>query len=302
MKNKNILFRADSSSIIGTGHIKRDLVLAKKFKQNNNDIFFACQNLAHNINNKILEKNHTLEILTTNSINELSLIIKKHQIDIIVIDHYKINIKYEKKIKEQNPNIKIMVLDDIYNNHHCSILLNHNIYAKKKNYKTLVPKECKLLCGKKYTLLRDEFKKEKKKSHKKENSVFVAMGGADTSSLNLPILKILKKFKDLKVNVVTTTANKNLQTLQSYCKKHKQIKLHINSNKIAKLIAKSKFGIITPSVTANECYFMDLPFIAIKSASNQNYMYDYLKCNKHLIMNKYSTSKLKQYITRLHNV
>ena len=61
----------------------------------------------------------------------------------IVIDHYKIDVKFERQIKDINPSLKIMVIDDTYQKHYCDILLNHNIYAKKKNYKKLVPKNCK---------------------------------------------------------------------------------------------------------------------------------------------------------------
>ena len=50
---QNILFRADSSSTIGTGHIMRDLVLAKQYK--NSNIIFATQDLDGNINYKIKE-------------------------------------------------------------------------------------------------------------------------------------------------------------------------------------------------------------------------------------------------------
>lgn len=49
----NILFRADSSSTIGTGHIMRDLVLAQQYPEAN--ITFATQDLNGNINHKIIE-------------------------------------------------------------------------------------------------------------------------------------------------------------------------------------------------------------------------------------------------------
>jgi len=41
MKNKTILFRADSSSTIGTGHIMRDLVLAQKYAKKGYKIIFG---------------------------------------------------------------------------------------------------------------------------------------------------------------------------------------------------------------------------------------------------------------------
>ena len=54
----NILIRANSSSSIGTGHIMRDLVLAKQYK--NENIIFATQDLVGNINHKIEEENYKM--------------------------------------------------------------------------------------------------------------------------------------------------------------------------------------------------------------------------------------------------
>ncbi|WP_066221072.1 UDP-2,4-diacetamido-2,4,6-trideoxy-beta-L-altropyranose hydrolase [Aliarcobacter cryaerophilus] len=294
----NILVRADSSSNIGTGHIMRDLVLAKQYK--NQNIIFATQDLVGNINHKIEEENYKIELLKSNDFEELNKLVKKFEIDMIIIDNYDIDYNFEKKLKEDNSSLKIFVLDDTYEKHFCDILLNHNIYADEKKYKNKVPKHCELRCGAKYTLLRDEFleaKKTKKRVKKKNQTIFLGLGGADHKNLNIKILKVVEKFKkSLKVNLVTTTANKHLEELKGYCKDKKWINLQINSNEVAKLMSKSDFAIVTPSVTANEIFYLDLTMITIKTAKNQNQMHKYLKKKGYFTMKKFDKQKLNKYL------
>ena len=56
---------------------------------------------------------------------------------------------------------------------------------------------------------------------------------------------------------------------------------------------KSDFAIVTPSVTVNEVYFMNLPFIAIKTASNQKDIYSYLKKKRFTTIKKFNKNILK---------
>ena len=279
MKAKVILFRADSSSSIGTGHIMRDLVLAKKYADKGAKIIFATQNLKGNLNQIIVNSGYKVVVLDTNKFKTLNSLLQKKKPDLLIIDSYDIDYKFEKKIKSKNPDLKLMVLDDTYEKHYCDILLNHNIYAKKKRYKNLLPKNSKVYCGANYTLLRQEFLDAKKTNYKKGKklTVFLSLGGADKDELNIPILKALKNFKNIKVHLVTTLANKNLKKLKKFVKKKKWIKLHINSNKVATLMAKSHFGVVTPSVVLNELYFMELPYFVIQTASNQSEMVKYIK-------------------------
>jgi len=293
----NILIRADSSSQIGTGHIMRDLVFAKKYPDAN--IIFATQNLNGNINHKIIEAGYKIEILNSNNFEELDKLVKKLYIDMIVIDHYGIDYKFEKQLKFDNPKLKIFSFDDTYEKHYCDIVLNHNIYGDDKEYIDLVPKDCELRCGSKYTLLRDEFFKAKNPMVKKENNIFtffVAIGGSDILNLNPKILEVFSKFSNIKVNIVTTNANNNLKELEEFCKDKKWIQLHINAINLALLMAQSDYAIITPSVTCNEVYFMELPFIAIKVADNQNYMVEFLKKNKYTVMEEFQQEKFKNLI------
>lgn len=287
----NILFRADSSATIGTGHIMRDLVLAKQYPKDK--ILFATQDLSGNINHKISESGYEIYTLNSSDVEELDKLIKRLNIDLLVIDNYGIDAKQEKQLKIKNPKLKILSFDDTYEKHNCDILLNHNISADKKKYKGLVPKDCELRCGSKYTLLRDEFYEAKK-----QKTVFLAMGGADHSNLNIKILKVLEDFENIQTIVVTTNANQNLDALKKHVKGKKNIALHINSKKIAKLMKKSDFAIVTPSVIVNEVHFMELPFIAIKTAENQDDIYRYLKKN-FLVLSKFNKNQLKTKIIEI---
>ncbi len=301
----NILFRADSSYKIGTGHIMRDLVLASQYKDSK--IIFATQNLDGNINHKITEAGYKIEILKSNDIQELDKLIKKYKTDMIIIDHYGIDYKFEEKLKTQNPTLKIMILDDTYEKHHCDILLNHNISANQKKYKNLVPKDCELRCGGKYTLLRDEFIKEMaknklKKIKKKKASkfkIFIAMGGADSYNMNLKILKILKQYNNIKIHITTTSANQGLSSLQAYVKRDKNIRLHVDKNNIAKVISKCDFGIVTPSVIVNEVINLGLPIISIMVAENQLDMHKFLKGKKIYVLKKNKIKKLTSFVDKM---
>lgn len=290
----NILFRADSSSLLGIGHIMRDLVLAKKYRKKGNKIIFATQNLKGNINSQISKLGYDVEILKSNCINELISIIIKLKIDTLILDHYDITFEDEKKIKMKTK-IKIISFDDTYQKHYCDVLINHNISANPKKYLGLVPAKCKLKCGSKYTLIRDEFLIEKKKKN-----IFLAMGGTDSQNTSLKILKILKKFSNLKVNLITTASNQNINMLNKYIKNNKFIKIYVNSNKIAKLMKRSDFAIVSPSVIVHEVIYMELKFIAIKTADNQNDMYNYLVENNYKVVSSINNvKKIKDYIKEM---
>jgi UDP-2,4-diacetamido-2,4,6-trideoxy-beta-L-altropyranose hydrolase len=287
----NILFRADSSSKIGLGHVMRDLVLAKEMERDNHTVSFASRDLDGNMNHKIP---YSIEILKTNSSFELLEVIKKLKIDLVVFDHYGIDWRFEKEIRESGE-VKVLSFDDTYEKHHCDILLNHNISAKPEKYKSLVPEFCEIRAGGKYTLIREEFVIEKRRTRRQKKTkyptLFIAMGGADTNNLSLDILKLVPK--GFKVNLVTTTANKNLKKLKKFAFLNRWVTLHINSNEIAKIISNSTFAIVTPSVIVHEVFYMQLPFLAIKTADNQYDIYRFLDRNRYPVLKEFSKRLVK---------
>lgn len=275
-----VLFRCDSSSSIGLGHVMRDLVLAKQYE--GDTILFACQNLEGNINITIP---YPVHILKSNEPEELISLIKSLHIDILIIDHYGINYETEKIIKEHT-NVKLCCFDDEYKEHFCDEIINHNISADKMKYNN--PNIVKIIPP----LIRDEFKHEKPIEREKIYDFFIAIGGTDSTNINIPILKHIPD--SLNISLVTTSANANLDELKKYVACKENISLHVNSKEIAKLINQSKFAIITPSVMVHEILFMNIPFIAIKIASNQDDICTYLKENNYLTMPKWDKQEFKK--------
>ncbi len=291
----NILFRVDSSSKIGHGHVMRCLVLAKQYREDN--VIFATQDLKGNANQKIIDESYKLIALNDGSVNELVQRINELNIDMVVFDHYGINSDFEKAVKGDS-GVKILSFDDVYEKHYCDILLNHNIYADAGKYKDLVPDFCEIRCAKKYTLVRDEFKKieiKKNPSNKGKLVVFVCLGGADANNISLPVLEILSDFDNIIVNLATTSSNKNIEKLLGFSKQYEDINICIDCN-VAELMSNSNFSIITPSVIVHEAIIFKLPFIAILTADNQELMYQYLCENNYPVFRQDELNELRMEI------
>jgi spore coat polysaccharide biosynthesis predicted glycosyltransferase SpsG len=150
-------------------------------------------------------------------------------------------------------------------------------------------------------LIREEFQKAKQKyrwkQRNKVKTIFLAMGGADTSNLSLKIIKLIPK--NIKINIVTTSANQNLAKLKKFAFLHKNIKLHINTNKMAEIIANSDFAIITPSVILHEVLFMKITFLAIQTADNQKDMTNYLKQKNFKVLDKFRKNRFKRELWKI---
>ena len=270
---KKVLIRSDSSSRIGLGHIKRDLVYASRLQDI--ELSFAVQDLDGNINNTIP---FPLHILKTPNCDELIDLCHHLKVEHLIIDNYSISYEDEKKIKDSCA-LFLSVFDDTYEKHYCDEVINHNIGANAIKYKRLIPITAKISLIE--PLIRDEFKKielrDRQKDKNKQFNIFICMGGVDSKNLTPAILEVCQQFHNVQMHIITTSLNNNLPLLKKKIKSINNAELYIDTNEMAHLMNKSDLAIITPSVILHEVMFMKLPFIVIKSASNQNDIYSYLK-------------------------
>ncbi len=279
---RRILFRSDSSSRIGLGHIKRDLVLASRL--DSNEIHFASMSLPGNINHEIPYPVHPLK---TSDVKELIDLCKHLDIDHLIVDHYGLTLEDEKQIKK-NSSLRLSVFDDTYEEHYCDEVINHNLGANPKKYARKVPSFCKISLM--TPLIRQEFPQEKKhKRHKK--GIFLSLGGSDPKNLILRILKLLKQH-GREVSVAITSSNTNISVLKAYAYVNRWVKLHIDDD-IPKLLNSCELAIVTPSVLAAETLFMGVPLISVRTADNQIEVEKYLKRQRFTTLKASQVHKLK---------
>ena len=276
-KKLNILFRTDSSSFIGLGHIMRCLVLATRLKNENKNlnIIFATQNLKGNINSKILQNGFKLHKLSSSKKSELIELISKKKIDLLIIDSYEISYRYEKAIINKTK-CKTLVFDDMFHKHNSDMVLNHGLQVKKQKYKNLISKKTKIFCGVKYTILRDEFFKNYKKT-KNNNKIAIILGGNDIKNLSLKIAKLLQKIdKKYKITIITTKVNPNLSQLQN----KQNIKLLVDIKNVAQTLCQHELIICASGGNLFEVMAMKKRFINIKVAKNQDSIVEFLQKKK----------------------
>ena len=162
------IIRADSSSVIGTGHIMRCLTLADYMRQNGGDVKFICRDLPGNIVSYIQSKNYPvilldyeqsdpsplskyekwLGITRENDCKQCGEILSNEDnIDWLIVDHYALDERWEAQLRKYVKNI--MAIDDLANRgHDCDILLDQNLHIDmEERYCELVSESCRQLLG-----------------------------------------------------------------------------------------------------------------------------------------------------------
>ena len=271
-----VILRVDFSSKIGLGHLRRQEAYIQR--KNIKNLVILCKECD--------EKLTKLPIIKIKDEEEFFKKVKELNPKEVIVDNYNFTYEDEKKFKEFFPDIKLIVFDDTYEKHFADVIINHNLGAKKAKYEN--PEKVKII----KPLIRKEFKKIKK--FKKEG-IFISLGGSDAKGLTLKVLKTLKPIKP-KVNLYITSANKNLDKIKKFAFLNKWVNLHIDED-VALGMAKSEFGIITPSVISYEAIYMNLNFLAIKTAKNQKEVAKYLK-RKYKVINENEINKIPRLIPR----
>ena len=293
----NVTFRADASLKIGSGHIFRCLSLAEGLRAKGAKCIFICKNHKNHLGVFIKSKGFKVYLIEANEndyngdnkhsswlggsqLNDASqckVILNKHQVDWIIVDHYALDFIWHNELRSTKA--KIMVIDDLADRVHSSdVLLDQTFGRKADDYTLLVKNNTKLLMGSKFALLRSEFKKIRKKSLKlRKNRLFrnllISFGGYDKDNLTGQIIDKLihcDLHEDTKITIIiganspwTNIINKKVKVLP-----WKTLVLS-GVKDMAEIMCTSDLAIGSAGSTSWERCALGLPAIQIVSAVNQ---------------------------------
>jgi UDP-2,4-diacetamido-2,4,6-trideoxy-beta-L-altropyranose hydrolase len=279
-----VLFRADASIALGTGHVMRCLALADALKARGAECTFICTPAKGNLLDLIESRGHMGHALGAPQSAQpaadwtVDADLSRTQArelgpDWLVVDHYRLGAEWEGSLRSSVG--KILAIDDIGRPHSCDALLDQNLEtAVHDRYKSAVGGRM-LLLGPSFALLRPEFATLRPRSLARRSGtlerILVSMGGSDPdneTSKALAGLAILGR-SDWIVDVVIGGQNPNAPEVEQACRKLADARIHVQTSKMAELMLSADFAVNAGGSTTWERCCLGLPAIATIVSDDQ---------------------------------
>lgn len=290
----NVAIRVDASIKIGTGHVIRCLTLADELQRHGAYVRFLAKQMPSALRDMILLKGHDFRLLSSNlsnqqidelkhsewlgtsqandaqeSISELA----DRNWDWLIVDHYALDFRWESKLRNITQNL--MVVDDLADrNHDCTLLVDQNFYIDMEHrYADKVPKDCQLLLGPKYALLKREFLDARQRTKNKTgvvHKVLVFFGGVDAQNYTQKAIEALSELTEyhFQVDVVIGAVHPNKDKIITLCD-NRGYRCHVQTNKMSDLILNADLAIGAGGISTWERCCLGLPSLVIATAENQ---------------------------------
>ena len=244
MAQPQIVFRADASLQIGTGHVVRCLTLAKALRASGAECTFLTRALDGHLADRIEAEGFACDLLPApDGTAELpkdpphaywagvpwqtdaagcAAILQGRTVDWLIMDHYAFDHRWQSVLRPRVS--QIMVWDDLADRKHdCDLLLDQNLGTSAQDYDGLVPDTAHLLIGPKYAQLRGEFASQRaealvSRSNRRLQKILIAMGGVDQHDATgrlLDALALWPQAPSLHVSVVLGGKAPHLASLRT---------------------------------------------------------------------------------------
>ncbi len=300
-----VVFRADASLQIGTGHVMRCLTLADALAARGADCQFISRvhpgNLIEFVRSRgyivhtlsespagvevdpigdqahSVAHSHWLGVSQAQDAEACASILAELQPDWLIMDHYALDARWERALKPYYR--RLMVIDDLADRPHESDLLLDQTYSREaEDYRAWVPASCRLLCGSQYALLRPEFAALRPYSLQRRakpqlRQLLITMGGVDRDNATGKVLEALHACSlpvDCQVTVVMGATAPWLTEVERLAQNMPwSTQVTVGVRDMAQLMADSDLAIGAAGATSWERCCLGLPTIMLVLADNQ---------------------------------
>ena len=297
-----VVFRADASLQIGTGHVMRCLTLADALREQGETCSFICRSHEGHLLELIAQRGHHAVALSipqagtarapvqgepshtswlgtdwNRDARETRDVLGVDTVDWLVVDHYALDSQWERALRSHCRHI--MVIDDLADREHdCDLLLDQNLGRLPQDYQGLLPASAMCVTGPQYSLLRPEFSRWRadslaRRTDPRLKHLLISMGGVDKDNATgciLEALQTLYSLQELRITVVMGPHAPWLQQVRAQAAQMAQtVEVLTGISDMARLMAESDLAIGAAGSTSWERCCLGLPSIMLVLADNQ---------------------------------
>jgi UDP-2,4-diacetamido-2,4,6-trideoxy-beta-L-altropyranose hydrolase len=288
----SILFRADASPVIGSGHVMRCLALARALAKKGANITFATRAYPGNKIEAIKSAGFSLITLPNNpdfspqpenyrtwlgagQAEDLEKSLSDQPWDWIVLDHYGADAEWQKSARATGAKL-LVIDDDVHPAIDAEAILNTNLGASDQHYKSLSPNSLNLL-GPQFALIGEHIKKYRPSAHPRKtiHHILISLGGYDHEGHCLAIARNLNP--EYRLTILAGNDNPKWSELTSLAQSPgRTISLHALVQDIGAVISEADFCIGAGGSSNWERCCLGLPSALFSMAENQDKIVDSL--------------------------
>ena len=272
-----IYIRVDGNEIIATGHVMRCLAIAEAARKLGEDATFI---LADDAMKEVIEEKRFSTIVINSKwnnleeeINQVIHIIKKKNIEILLIDSYYVTRRYLLELKKHT---NIAYIDDL---NQCAypvdLLINYGLYEDRLNYANRYANEGNIprfLLGASYAPLSPQFEARKRCINNNVKKVMITTGGTDSYGVIDALLDKLRNadlLSDIEYHIILGKFNLQKQYLINKWYGYKKIIFFENVKKMSEHMTECDIAITAAGSTVYELCACGTPSIVYLVADNQ---------------------------------
>jgi len=291
-----VVFRADASSSIGSGHVVRCLTLAQALRKAGGEVLFVCREHKGHLADWIGAEGHSVVLLplqtssddgsyryagwlgadvATDASQTIAAIQSAgFKPAWVIVDHYAIDAYWERRVGDSGS--LIMAIDDVADRlHDCDILLDQNLVPNMyTRYSGLVPQRAVQLLGPRYVLLQSSYRQWHDQIVDRSADparLFCYFGASDPHGLSLAALEAVLDLKlpDLRADFVLGPYATDRRRIIELAGGHAGIVIHEKLPSLAELMVEADLALGAGGATSWERICLGLPALVVTLAENQ---------------------------------